>query len=359
MKKVFIETTSSCNHDCKYCYFYGYEHQEKGLYISKATINKICERFEIEYNDTVSVVLSGGEPFVNRERLYYFINKLKKTPNVTEININTNLTLINEEDVKILKDITLFFSLVSLNKKIYEQTTKGDYDLFISKLKMAVANNLNLVANIVVNSLNIDDVNKTVTKAKMLGIKKISLVYVSYNKLSSNRDLVDLDKQQMRKYLEISKTLSDKYEGVVYFSLMQPCSFQIDNVCFNCGCCGDGTYCIGVDGSIKPCETSTFNKKFGTVFDEGTLNDLVNEMKQYKLNNTEQLPTACRECSMVQLCYGGCGQVTKRPNEEMNYEQFKMFCNLTKNNKLLSDNTNYIINNFLPPWELTKYYKGK
>jgi radical SAM protein with 4Fe4S-binding SPASM domain len=368
-KRIFIEITSNCNHNCKYCYYYNNLKQNeinKNLYISDDVIDKFCSDLKENYNDeNIEVVLTGGEPFIDKQRLHNILDKIRATNAVFHLSINTNLTLIEQEDIEKIQDVGLFFSLVSLDKDIYEYTTEGNYDLFIRKLKMIINSNINLTGNIVVNSLNIEDVRKTVAKAKMMGLKNINLTYIHYNKTALMKNISkinqkDINEQQLRQFFALGNELSSKYENITINFPIQPCMLNMEKekVCFNCGC-ADGIYAIGVDGNLKPCEHDPFQIDFNNVYSDMSVKQSAQDMKQYKIDNTAELPIECQQCDMVQFCNATCGKIVHKPDGAKidDYDDFKKFCPLLKSGKELTDNTKYIIDNFLPPWEMLKYYR--
>ena len=81
-----LELTEGCNHGCGYC---SNPFSDKRVKIPTLGETKpIVE--ELLENKIFSIVLTGGEPFTNRQVLHYCIDRLKNEP--IEVYVNTNLS---------------------------------------------------------------------------------------------------------------------------------------------------------------------------------------------------------------------------------------------------------------------------
>ena len=105
-----MELTFACNLACSHCYNEPRFLNENGLIqLNRVKVEKTgTERFveiaeELARHDVFAVTLTGGEVFTVRDRLYQALETLAK--NDIDVNINSNLTLANEDDARRLRDL--------------------------------------------------------------------------------------------------------------------------------------------------------------------------------------------------------------------------------------------------------------
>lgn len=122
--------------------------------LNKVQVDLILEQL----NDLLMIEVKGGEPFASKECLY-FLEKITNSHPHIEIQITTNLTLVNENVIQLLKlnpNIKLIVSLDGLHK-VYEWIRGIEFSVVEKKLQLiaeAVPNALKRV-NFCVNAFNI------------------------------------------------------------------------------------------------------------------------------------------------------------------------------------------------------------
>ncbi len=83
--RLLIKVNNSCNYRCISC---GNWKNSKDTFIPKEKEELIIKKFE---NDLFFLSITGGEPFLQEERLFEFVKKIKKAnPKLKYISINTN-----------------------------------------------------------------------------------------------------------------------------------------------------------------------------------------------------------------------------------------------------------------------------
>ena len=98
-----ISVTEKCNLGCPYCYV-----ANRPTWMEPETFdNALPELYRLmkrSGDDTYHVSFFGGEPLLNFDLIKYAVPKLKADPRCRGINIITNLTMIDEEKAKFLKE---------------------------------------------------------------------------------------------------------------------------------------------------------------------------------------------------------------------------------------------------------------
>jgi len=98
-----VSVTERCNLGCPYCYV-----ANKPTFMDKSTFNnampELYSLMERAGENDYFVSFFGGEPLLNWELIEHAVPILKNDPKNSGINIITNLTLIDEEKAKFIKE---------------------------------------------------------------------------------------------------------------------------------------------------------------------------------------------------------------------------------------------------------------
>ena len=96
-----LEVTDFCNHRCIHCY--NLDSEIKNRPMRKVNDNTVlaCAQKLID-NNIFSVIVTGGEPLLNKELTKKVISLLKD--NNTRVALNTNLTLADDAFISFLKE---------------------------------------------------------------------------------------------------------------------------------------------------------------------------------------------------------------------------------------------------------------
>jgi len=316
---VQIELTSKCTNQCVHCYnFWRGEYQKpKSLSIDQSKI--LTE--ELSKNKIFHVVLTGGEPFLNKEVLYSFIESLI-SKNIT-IGINSNLTTVSEKDAKHLKQLgirSVLTSLMGPNSKIHDKIAqrKGAFEETVNGIKTLKKHNVPVNVNMVVSQKNKSYVKETARFTKSLGLKNFYSTRVSCPGNCKNFSDFSLNIKEFRKYLKDLYEVGQ--EENMYVNVLESyplCSIKNVNKFRNftnrkC-LAGISSLTIGSDGKVRPC--SHLDIKYGNIFEEG-LKKIWDKMKPWREGNF--IPEFCRSCELLGLCGGGCRMEAKMKNRALN-----------------------------------------
>lgn len=284
-EEVKIELTRDCNLDCDFCYNVKKENAKE---MTKQDIFSILT--QLKDTGVKKVRFTGGEPFLRKD-LGEILRYAKKMN--LEIILNTNATLLNGKNEKVLKDAdTLLISLNDFNEK-------GKIRL----IKRLANKKIRIWLSTVLIKRNIENLEGFYNLIKPLKIEQWFLLRPLPNtENSSPADFYDV-KQLTEKILR----LNSKYKLNVYIANSLPfCSYdarKIRKICVG-GKYDSGHRKIVIDayGNIKQDYCS--KKILGNIGRNSILNCWNSDyMKQVR--NLEFVSQQCKNCSYLNVCKGG------------------------------------------------------
>lgn len=307
------EVTSNCNHNCIHCYNYWRKDEEKIAGLRKQLTADQYETIakKIIEQKPVSVVITGGEPFLVFDRIKNSVDLFLK--NKIAVSFNSNVTCMSNEIADFLheRNIGIFVSVPSANPEICDRITNihGSGERLIEKLDLLHRKHVRFTPNIVVSKLNLNDVEKTVgILLERYQLKKISITRVGKpvnSQDSFNRFL--LDSHDIDSLLEKSVTLAKKYNIKVQTACpYTPCSINNEEaykMFAEQGICtaGKTSYAIDTDGNVKACPRD--GNLYGNILNE-SFETIWNNMSIWR--DGTLIPNGCKNCNKIGDCFGGC-----------------------------------------------------
>lgn len=307
------EVTSECNHNCLYCYNYWRKDEEIIACMTKQLSEEqyMIMAKRIVQQRPITVVITGGEPFVVFERVKSSIKYM--IDNGIKISINTNIALLNDSIASFLKEnkIGLFVSFPCSVPEICDKITsrKGSRDRIVEKLDKAFEHGISFGINMVVSRLNIDYIETSVDfLINRYKLRKISLTRVSKpvnSDYSFDKNLLDFE--GLKKLQDISVKLAKKYGIIIETSCPYTACSIYSQEAFDmfaykkCCTAGKTTYAIDVDGNVKACPRDS--KTYGNI-----LKDEFEEIWEAMISwrDGSFLPDECKNCKVLSKCFGGC-----------------------------------------------------
>jgi len=320
---VQTELTPKCNNVCGYCYnsWRGNTQLESELNLKNHL--KIAQ--EIVNNEVFETVLTGGEPLLRRDLLYPLANFYSKKN--LEISFNTNLILINSEDILKIKDsgiLGVLGSLPSCDKETYNLITQTkNFEKAIKGIELLVNGKIPLAINMVVLKSNKHQVYETGKFIHNMGVHNFCGTPASPSKYLKKKDELLIP--------EILNTLDD------LLRLQEDFGMSVDIVeplprCitkepkkyeqfFKRDCAaGKLTAVISSSGNIRPCTHVPL--EYGNILREG-LSTLWKKMQDWR--NGSMTPNECGTCDETFICSMGCREVSKLKHD--NYKTIDPWCN--------------------------------
>ncbi len=312
--------TSNCNFKCNYC-FEGLNNKKINMSskLAQDTANYIWNAFEI-HNSLNRIIVSfyGGEPLLNREAMYNLCENLKSKANSqqkVDYVLISNLSLLNENDIKLLKKYSFINIQVALDgpKKIHDdrRSTKNNmatYDIIIDNINNLVKNKLSVIVIINYDNENYKYIDELIIDLKRkLPTDKISFFLNPIIKSLSNQKCEKLfmsNKQQTELLIKIYKKFRENKMNVEIFGLR-------DMVCM---ATTDVSGVIDPLGNIYKCGLLMPKTRYqiGTIYD-----DLYSKLNYQFLLDEPWLDCLNDSCTYLPICGGGCRGIAIIENNSM------------------------------------------
>ena len=320
--RLTITMSTYCNFKCSYCY------QSQAEKVSGKIFKKRNIKYDLIYKiiglvekklinekpKLFSVTFWGGEPLLEKEKIYYISNKFKNI--CDELNIKyesffvSNGYLLDKETANNLKKSGVNLAIVTLdglknthNKFRRLNNNKGTFDVIYKNVKES--------SNILPIKIRMN-----VLKSNLESIKRLIDLF------SKDNLNVDFDFRQ----LEISKELRNENISLKEFSELEvelieymiskfpdynynPFS-KINKARCDAGC--QNSVVIDTDGKLYKCwgEIGGMSKEVGEIDQIGNL------QFNHRLNNwlsLNPIKKECENCKILPYCMGGCvlGEIMK------------------------------------------------
>lgn len=304
------ELTPFCNQECVHCYNYW----RKDDNTASATINKPTPELfsstvkEIIKNNIFHVTITGGEPLIVLENAKPYLEELKEKG--IAIDLNSNLTLLNEDKVKILKDVgvsSILTSLMAANKSLNDNLAgkKGAFEEVTQGILLAKNEGFRVSVSMVITKRNKDQIYSTAKYAKDLGVSTFCVTKASPPINADSFSALSLNNEEYKQMLKETIRVRDEL-GLNIDTLVAPplCILNTSELMSTFGhksCSAGKTTCtIGSNGEIRPCSQS--GRSYGLV--EVGMKDAWLKMQPWR--TTEFIPEDCNQCQLVDSCRGGC-----------------------------------------------------
>lgn len=316
---VELTITEKCNHKCKHCYNAWRETDSKQEYLSIEKREYILR--ELIDNQVTYVTLTGGEPLLDQDSLFWFIDRFRK--NNIGLGLNTNLSLMNADIADILVNKynwgnTILTSLPDFTEEKCDETTQvsGSFKNIERGIDICIEKGIEVGVNVVVTKNNVnklDELYDFLDKHKISVLALTRVVPPVYNK---NEKTFLLDRTDVNKMVAFLKGIKKKY-GIRVTSLCSLPFCMIDDVetidllSTKCaagiiGCCINA-----ITGEITPCAHN--EKSYGNIYKDGLM-IAWNNMSSWR--EGKYTPNECQDCSMLSACGGDCRLYSIRINEK-------------------------------------------
>ena len=317
---IQLELTTGCTQKCKHCYNYWRTDNYTPENISMKRLHFVLD--EIIKNKVMHVVLSGGEPLLNFDKLLYAAKKLIKA-NIS-VSVNSNVSLATSEKMRKLRKAGVPHILTSLNESTditndHITSTKGSFKKIKQGIKNALSAGIRVSINMVVSKYNINKIYPTAKLADALGCQKFNITRTIpiVGKDSPYRNDFVIDNKKAKKILdEAIKIEKDFNFEVVSAMIPFPYCFLSDlekYKCFldKCACvAGTKLMSINVNGNVHACVHE--GKSYGNIFEDG-LKGAWNKLKGWQKG--KYFPDNCKKCILFDECVGGCRMSARAHNK--------------------------------------------
>lgn len=322
-----IELTNKCNEKCIHCYI---PHKDKLYNISdELYYNTIKQLKDI---GIIILSLSGGEPMLHPN----FLKFLKDTQdNGFYIKIFTNLTLLNEDIIELMKNnqISVYVSLYSMNKINHDAITqvKGSFNKTKSNILKLVKNNIPVYINCPIMDYNKNDYNKVYQWAKSLNLE----VRVDYD-IMARCDMTTDNLEHRLKTEEMENIINSILDNNKE-NQKQSVSYELNkDIDFNserqlCGACITSC-CMDAKGNIYPCTGWNYNcgnlneKSLKYIWEKSSQMLYIRSLQRKDFKE-------CIDCNNVNFCFMCMAKNANESKTGNPLEIKKHFCDVAHTNR--------------------------
>ena len=309
---VQIELTSQCNNNCIYCYnFWKYRDERLRARPTLSTkqwtqVAQTLGKLGIFY-----VTITGGEPLLEKEKLFSISRHLQKQG--IRLMLNTNGTLVDEATAQGLRDLqfeTALVSLLSSNAETHDKLSHraGAFHETIKGIEALLKQGIHVAINSVATKLNHQG---TFTTGEWLfhnfGIKNFNATPICPS--AHGHQSLKLSPEEIITTLSQLMRLRKEYGTNVDILEVLPTCLFADNLdeesiaMFSRRMCtaGNTTITIGSMGDVRAC--SYDDKIEGNILKD---NFAIIWERMKKWRDDTLLPKECHNCKIVGECGGGC-----------------------------------------------------
>jgi radical SAM protein with 4Fe4S-binding SPASM domain len=326
-----VEVTSRCNERCIHCYIPN-DKKDRGKDIDTSLLLKVLD--EAKDMKTLQLTLSGGELFMHKD-IDIILRHSRK--NDFSISILSNLTLLRDDHIELLKEVNpsiIQVSLYSMEAEIHDAITKvkGSSEKTKRAIERLVESNIPVQISCPVMKLNRKSYKDVLIYANNLHTKAYTdFIMMAQSDYSTNNlaqrinlyeteellsDILKFD----RDYRETTLKQEAKSFDLEKYKKMPVCGVGIDNICLTSN--GDYYPCAGWQGML----VGNANKQ--------SLKDVWENSEQLKMLRTIT-NGSFSECIVCQA-RDYCAMCLVRNFNENNGDMFKItkhFCDVAFLNK--------------------------
>ena len=291
-----LEVTDFCNHRCIHCY--NLDSEIKNRPMRKVNDNTVlaCAQKLID-NNIFSVIVTGGEPLLNKELTKKVIRLLKD--NKTRVALNTNLTLADDDFISFLKEHTVGV-LTSCPSGVESSFSKlvgiNNYALFEKNIRKLESAGVRFTVNMVVTRQNLHEIQATAEKMKALGCKSFAATPMGLNVEYPRLDLL-LSVEEVHEVISDLLWIEENLKmRVDILEALPKCVFP-DNVLqgkhafLNRKCqAGRTVIAVSCNGDVRPCAHNPFS--YGNLLEED-LKTIWEEMNAWR--SMKYVPEDCKD----------------------------------------------------------------
>ena len=326
MTTFILKPTHKCNLRCKYCYE---THNSKNNRDSFSTdlidviIDKIYTHSVKQNAKRIKLIWHGGEALLwgikNFEYAFHYCSQKFIDINVRH-NIQTNLTLLNEDYINLFKRYNVHIGFSMDGSPVINDRTrvfangKGTSNILEEKIQLCKKHGLKTGAIVVASRYNIDDIGEIYKYMNQLGVNfKVNPIFKCGEAGDSFNEIGITPKEYADAMIQLFDIWTQDQSTNLNLAMFSEIAGNLGsgkaNLCCFTKNCQEGFTCISPNGDIYPCgrfcESVDFN--FGNI---STIDiDQVLEKKKifFETERYEKIKNNdCNDCRFLQICNGGC-----------------------------------------------------
>lgn len=288
-KTIKLHVSNSCNLKCKNCYCDFSSNQS----ISRDDIFKLFDQLK-PVNNNFNLHILGGEPLL-RVDICDIIRRARRK--IREVILFTNATLISADKAAEIRRAGVSAVIVTLHssyRDVHDTMTQtaSSWGKTVEGIKNLVAAGLPTYTFTVLMDANSGHLNEIESFVKGLGAKTMYFPYIRQRKTDN---IGITDKEQFQSAINWVFNKSQQYQKKLISILRKrpkACSAFVSTININ------------ADGAVTPCPF--LNLELGNIKEEKFYKILHRGGKNKQLLEFLSIPGECMQCSLVNICGGGC-----------------------------------------------------
>lgn len=323
---VILKPTLNCNLRCRYCYLRDSSKIGKAFDadFAKSILRQVKENFSKDRK--IKILWHGGEPLLwgidNFKEILTYIDK-EFCDKEYKISIQTNLTLINDDFIKLFKKHHVNVSL-SLDgpKDIHDsqrQTANGQgtFDAVLKKIKLCQSAGLKLGCITVGTQRHIGRIAELYELMSKLGIDfKFNPIFKGGEAQNHIDELGITPAEYASMVMELFDLWFYDSRSKISNSMFSDIASSIISKkrcthCFLSRNCQDNVIAVAPSGDVVPCgrfcDEELIKYSYGNLHSEplGTIRARIKTMATHK--RSEYIANSdCHNCRYYGICFGGC-----------------------------------------------------
>ena len=293
---VFV--TDDCNMKCDYCFNSRRKASQLSLKPQYSIDDFVTFLNKYFVGQDVGIRFFGGEPLLNKDWIYKFVNRLSDEGINVEYNVFTNATLISDE----------FLDFAEENKFKFYVSIDGGVDrykgeLFGDKISCGIYKLLERHINTVARMVWIPNDKRSLTSLIIKGFNTgVRVVSFTFEWGKSNLDEIQYT-EQIKEFADfyVDKVLHHDFRYIGVAPFIRYITKWITKEGYNAYSCAAGRsmYSISTDGSCYPCQCFDKNTKYssGSIF---------NLKKNVFGNISAEQIEPCSSCDVRFFCKARC-----------------------------------------------------
>ena len=326
-----IDLTDRCNMGCVYCLRDG-NTVENPRMISEQMIQKICDYIADNCKDAhidhIMVQPWGGEPLLEKQKIYSIQKELMRQGIDARLTIETNGLLLDEQTIQELYERKISVS-VSIDgfQSLHDRQrvtagggpTHAKVEAAIQKLQNIYGDHISIIATVTRHSIpHLEQMLDYF--AKDLHLKNIKINYVHKSSFQENDRLClspeEIGQSAVRIFDRLIGLLEEGFcicEYNLWVRTMNLLTGKPLDLCSSRGCSGGRRMiAFDVNGDIFPCDVTDYpEEKMGSIREHPNLHRLIGESLARLDYFKEKTSEECTACPWQRYCKGGCTVHTK------------------------------------------------
>ena len=320
VKTLVFHLVNECNLRCTYCYADGGEYGAPQKYMSKETAKQSVDYLlEHSYNeDSVTIVLFGGEPFLNWDVLKFIVEysftEAQKRGKKVMYSLTTNGTLLSEQKVAFLNQYSVGVSVSMDGSEEFHNKNRpfaggqGSYQTVNKNVTRLIESERTApVGTRVTVAKGFEEIEASLKHLLSKGFYEVGFAPVTESDMSLALNEEDL-KSLIEQFEEIADVyvkhaINNEYLGFSNLTNLLRELHNGENKAYGCGA-GLGFFAVSPDGGLYLCHRFNEDERFKM----GDIHEGINRTKQKQLLGELHVDNkaSCQTCSLKHICSGGC-----------------------------------------------------